>query len=242
MNKGFTLVELAIVMTIIGLLIGGILKGQEMIENARSTSLIAQVNSYIASTAAFRDKYGGTAGDMVNAQQRLPNCNATIFCLNGDGDSQIGILRGSGTDHLSDQSGDTVPTVETTMYWKHLLLAGFVSGTNPSSNPADPEWGVTHPSASIGGGFNVLQANDNGDRMYGIWIRLQNQSKGNIPFGISGVHPMTPIRAAMVDRKMDDGASNTGNVQSEAAGSDCDRSGDYDTSTQNNCIMFFKIL
>ena len=45
-QKGFTLVELAIVMTIIGLLIGGVLKGQELMENARVTSTVAQVKGY----------------------------------------------------------------------------------------------------------------------------------------------------------------------------------------------------
>ena len=54
MKKGFTLVELAIVMIIIGLLIGGILKGTEMIENAKISSTLAQVKAYTAAVPGCR--------------------------------------------------------------------------------------------------------------------------------------------------------------------------------------------
>ncbi|MCK5555335.1 MAG: prepilin-type N-terminal cleavage/methylation domain-containing protein, partial [Alphaproteobacteria bacterium] len=56
-QKGFTLVELAIVLTIIGLLIGGILKGQQLMQNARVTATIAQIQAIESATTTFRDTY-----------------------------------------------------------------------------------------------------------------------------------------------------------------------------------------
>src|SRR3989338_6112219 len=73
-QKGFTLVELAIVITIIGLLIGAVLKGQKILENARVSATITQVSSIDAAAKTFYDTYGGLPGDLANAPTRLPNC------------------------------------------------------------------------------------------------------------------------------------------------------------------------
>jgi len=79
-QKGFTLVELAIVMTIIGLLIGGILKGQELMENARVTATVAQIKSYEAAMTSFKDMYQSVPGDMLNAGTRLQGCPTVNAC------------------------------------------------------------------------------------------------------------------------------------------------------------------
>ena len=60
---GFTLVELAIVMIIIGLLIAGVLKGQALIANAQVTATVAQIKSIEAATSTFRDTYASIPGD-----------------------------------------------------------------------------------------------------------------------------------------------------------------------------------
>ena len=64
-QAGFTLVELAIVMIIIGLLIAGVLKGQELIGNARVTSTVAQIKAIDAATSTFKDTYAALPGDMT---------------------------------------------------------------------------------------------------------------------------------------------------------------------------------
>ncbi len=62
-EKGFTLVEIAIVMVIIGLLIGGVLKGQAMIQNAKVKRVVKQADEIRAAVMAFYDKYGAYPGD-----------------------------------------------------------------------------------------------------------------------------------------------------------------------------------
>ena len=84
----FTLVELAIVMIIIGLLIGGILKGQELINNARVSSTVSQTKAIETGISAFRDKYAAVPGDITNPTARIPSC-VGLCATAGNGDGLI---------------------------------------------------------------------------------------------------------------------------------------------------------
>ncbi|HMD55271.1 MAG TPA: prepilin-type N-terminal cleavage/methylation domain-containing protein, partial [Phycisphaerae bacterium] len=91
-QAGFTLVELAIVMIIIGLLIAGVLKGQALIANAQVTSTVAQVKAIEAATTTFKDTYNALPGDLGPAgvpALRLPNCAAAPCSTAGNGDGQL---------------------------------------------------------------------------------------------------------------------------------------------------------
>src|SRR5256885_676312 len=55
-QHGFTLVEIAIVLVIIGLLLGGILKGQEMITQAKIKNVIADFSGLVICSANLPDK------------------------------------------------------------------------------------------------------------------------------------------------------------------------------------------
>ena len=66
-QKGFTLVEIAIVLVIIGLLLGGILKGQEMITQAKIKNVIADFSGISAAYHGYQDRYRAIPGDDINA-------------------------------------------------------------------------------------------------------------------------------------------------------------------------------
>ncbi len=104
-QSGFTLIEIAIVLVIIGLLLGGILKGQELITSARVRNLIAQLDGTKAAFFGFQDRYRALPGDFTLATTQVPGATQ-----NGNGDGQI-----VGTESIA--------------VWDHLSHAGFINGT-----------------------------------------------------------------------------------------------------------------
>lgn len=233
-EKGFTLVELAVVMIIIGLLIGGILKGQEMIANAQITSTVAQAKAMDAATSTFRDQYDALPGDMRNATTRLVGCAAP--CVDGNGDGRLGGVVGA------------VPTAaaETLGFFPMLRLADLVTGFDGT---AAVNFGAALPTASAGGGFTVGYAATGvaqtgftvGEMRSGHYIVLTGQ-----PVAVAaGTGKLTPTQGARIDRKMDDGISNTGSVISDNFALGCRNAAadaEYDENAANSvCNIAIRI-
>jgi prepilin-type N-terminal cleavage/methylation domain-containing protein len=239
-QSGFTLVELAIVLMIIGLLIGGVLRGQELMNNARVTSTIKQVTSYSGAMYTFVDANAAFPGDMNLATSRIPGCTGS--CQNGDGNGIIGNFANVW------EGGQQAVTTENTQFWKHLALAHLITGVNPSATV--PVWGQTHPASAFPGGFTVVTVNSGGgvQQMFGsLVLRLHSCiTCANIE-GADGVAsdgaPVSPHTASQIDRKMDDGLPGSGDVQASAQGNgasvaDCEVQ--YDESNGNaQCVMSF---
>jgi prepilin-type N-terminal cleavage/methylation domain-containing protein len=119
-QQGFTLVEIAIVLVIIGLLIGGVLKGQEMITNAKVSKVENDYKGITAAILAYQDRYGTLPGDDPSASTRFPGTWSAAD--NGDGNGVVGNA-GAGAAWNS-----TVNTTENRKIWKHLRGAGFLKG------------------------------------------------------------------------------------------------------------------
>ncbi|MEZ0261270.1 MAG: type II secretion system protein [Alphaproteobacteria bacterium] len=243
-QKGFTLVELAIVMTIIGLLIGGILKGQELMENARVTSTVAQVKSYSAAVTSFKDMYQSYPGDMPGAGTRLVGCpgasGASCNPVTGAGNAGnniIGLTTWSaawGAPGVTATTGTTAATAvdsEKYLFWSHLLLANLIGGVTDEglNNAIAFQFGRTHPEAKISGGFIVgygtgvigpgsLQPAGTG--ISGTILAHVVAPAAALPITASS-NPLAPLRAAQIDRKMDDGRPGTGYVQAFGLGTSC---------------------
>ncbi len=115
-QKGFTLVEIAIVLVIVGLLIGGVLKGQEMITNAKLKRIERDHAGMVAAMFSYQDRYRQLPGDDDQADTRFTIFNGQAATINGDSDGSI--------------SGNWVGAAdtETANFWKHLRASGLVPG------------------------------------------------------------------------------------------------------------------
>lgn len=242
-EKGFTLVELAIVMIIIGLLIGGVLKGQELIENAKVTSTISQVKGFQAALVTFRDSYAATPGDMINASDRLQGCDEGTNCQDGDGDSLIEF--GTDTDPVWDLVNGTL-TEENAQAWKHMALADLITGVDVTTGDDPAAWGASHPASSLRGGYQLYFDSDLEDvadaTASGHVLRMSNGGlSGTV--GEEGSAPASGLQAANIDRKLDDGRPGSGTVLGggEACVSEDDVTAYNEMSDQKNCVPYFLI-
>jgi len=116
-QAGFTLVEIAIVLVIIGLLLGGILKGQEMITQARIKNVINDFNGITAAVNSYQDRYRALPGDDLGAGRWTGTAAGT-------GDGQWSCTGG----YRTAAPATPVNTEECNLFWQHLRLAGFVAG------------------------------------------------------------------------------------------------------------------
>ena len=118
--QGFTLIEIAIVLVIIGLLLGGILKGQELITSARVRNLISQQDGVKAAFFGFQDRFRALPGDYTAATTNIANVT-----------DDVGLW--SGRQHRQRQRQRprriAAGLYENVLAWEHLSKAGFITGT-----------------------------------------------------------------------------------------------------------------
>ena len=221
-EEGFSLVELSIALVVIGLIIGGVLKGRDLIDNARLKASMSQVAEIKLALASFTDRFEALPGDFKDAQQALGNT-----LLNGNGNH---IIEGAGLDANS----------EARQFWAHLAEAGFLPDPGKAPATGSVTFGKGAPSAKIGGGFTV-EHNPQGTDLKGHWLLLggENGSHGNGPL-------LTPLQAMAIDKKMDDGQPISGRIQArEGAGipsGRCVSNGVYNASVKEPvCVVYFEL-
>ena len=126
-QAGFTLVEIAIVLVIIGLLLGGILKGQEMITQAKIKNVVNDFNGITAAMNSYQDRYKALPGDDLNAGTRWAGA------FPGDGNGQFNTGAALEVYNNIPAAAPAAGTPEVNKFWWHLRLAGFVGGSTAAT-------------------------------------------------------------------------------------------------------------
>lgn len=139
-QTGFTLIEIAIVLVIIGLLLGGILKGQELINSARVKNLATDFRNIPVFIYGYQDKFRTLPGDDPVASSHI----------NGATDATTpGAPAARGNGVIEGSWNSPTKTDETYLFWQHVRLAGLAPG------PTDVNAGDYQPRNAVGGILGV---------------------------------------------------------------------------------------
>ncbi len=207
-QSGFTLVEIAIVLVVIGLLLGCILKGQQLINSARVRNLADQNSGVQAAYYGFIDRFRNLPGDMtclvavanVGAAVTPDNC---VTVVGGDANGRIDAIGEIGA------------------VWAHMSIAGFLNGTFDGLDAAGAVFTAASYSVGVAGGgippnafqgpIMIAHTNDYvTTAARDSIVRLAYSFGGNIP---------VPILRDL-DQKLDDGVAGTGVVRTAAETTD----------------------
>jgi prepilin-type N-terminal cleavage/methylation domain-containing protein len=213
-RSGFTLIELSIVLVIIGLIVGGVLVGRNLVDAAAIRAQLTQIEKYNTAVNTFRLKYNALPGDMDGV-------SATTFGFIprgtgiGQGDAN-GLIMGPNAGN-QERSGETVT------FWVDLSQAGLINGNfNTASETSGPatisgsSLNLYFPAAAIGQGNYVSVFNT------GYWNGVWNTGGTNYyslgaitsanGSGLYASPGLTVAQASAIDSKMDDGLPLAGNV------------------------------
>ena len=187
---GFTIIEIAIVLVIIGLLLGGVLKGQEMITSARVRNLISQQDGVRAAYFGFLDRYRALPGDYAAATNNIPNISSTGCTGNGNGNGRI----------ENNATGAGATATEDILAWEHLSKAGFLSG---SYTCAATDSDATTPINAFAVYIQLIW-----DNLFYDSTGLSANARHNLK---TGAVPSDLL--SEVDRKNDDGSAVSGTLR-----------------------------
>jgi prepilin-type N-terminal cleavage/methylation domain-containing protein len=220
-RRGFTLIELSIVLVIIGAIVGGVLIGQDLIKSAEVRAQITQIEKYNQAVNTFRGKFNAIPGDMnaTTAQQFGftvgSGCNGTNLGLR-DGN---GLLDGTPNYSLEQAIG------EVALFWADLSSSprgALIDGTFPNGGGAaipcsgggsalaltGTGLGEYFPTAKFGRGNYVYVYETSGVNWFGVSAISYTMNNGNM-FSAPAI---SVIQAYNIDKKIDDGLPATGDV------------------------------
>jgi prepilin-type N-terminal cleavage/methylation domain-containing protein len=190
MNKqaGFTLIELAIVLVIIGLLLGGVLRGQELINAAKAKSIISDYKNAQIFIYGYQDKFRAVPGDDANVVSHISGATKATSGTQGNG-----VIEGvwNATD----------VTVESVKFWEHVRMAGFATGPTNVAGPGDLPTNAENGRIGVqsaGTTFTTITG------MTGTYVMCSDKIPGSL--------------AKQVDVNLDDGETSKGSVRAVVSG------------------------
>jgi prepilin-type N-terminal cleavage/methylation domain-containing protein len=239
-ERGFTLIELSIVLVIIGLIVGGILVGQDLIKAAEIRATVAQVEKYNSAVNTFRTKYNALPGDITGPQSTAFGLftETTLVGTAGHQDGN-GLIEGGA-------SAATAPAGETLSFWRHLSDANLMDGALGSN--------TTDSLIVIGTGVVTATVNV---PARSVPATKTTPSNYFVVYSVSGINyyqivpvatvtttnytynntALTPIQAYNMDIKLDDGLPGTGVVLARALTGINLAASIAATTTANTCTL-----
>jgi prepilin-type N-terminal cleavage/methylation domain-containing protein len=211
-QNGFTLVELAVALMIIGLLIGGILKGKELILNSEVTATGAQMKNFQMAVESFKNTYRAFPGDMLSPGTRLPNCTSSPCNIPGNNNRMVGLDMGL--------------TTENTNFFVHLKAVDLIPDTKLSSSG----W----PMIPLGGQAMLIYLSPN-------WGAGITQQKSAHYLHTTGTERLPCERIPPYDKKYDDGKPNTGDIVLHPSSARAGDGVSYDPNLSGSCTMVDRV-
>ncbi|MGV3582717.1 MAG: prepilin-type N-terminal cleavage/methylation domain-containing protein [Methylophilus sp.] len=172
-QAGFTLIELAIVLVIIGLLLGGVLRGQELINSAKVKNLASDFRNIPVYVYGYQDKYRSLPGDDKAA------------------DSHVGVTAaqvGDGNGTIEGNWNSSTATEESALFWLHVRKAGFAPGsidmTDSAFYPTNADGGrlgisSTSPITNLKGQYYMCSAGINGKFAKQLDLTMDDGKQGS---------------------------------------------------------------
>jgi len=232
---GFTLLELSIVLSIIALVVGAVIIGQDIMRSTRLQSIVSDFGNYTKAIQLFKEKYHALPGDMPDAESFWGSDNSCpstpwtapysyphIPTCNGDGNGHIGD---------SDTSGNLTNTLEWWRAWQQLVNAGFIQapvngiiGGTDLAHTRQPQYAVVAggytnvPASQVTGAgwtlnYFLLTTNASNTSLwadrYGHLLNFGAQNGYSYTTGAV----LTPAEALSLDAKIDDGMPGTGQIR-----------------------------
>ncbi len=210
-QAGFTLVEIAIVLVIIGLLLGGVLKGQELINSAKIKNMINDIRSTSTFVSGYQDRFRAFPGDQT-AAQLVTNFGATPVTPFAGGapvaaQAGAGGAPPNGNGHLDGNWNDPLATPsESFVFWSHVRLANLAAGATDVNDP-------NYLPRNADGGQIGIESGINAAGAAAPYITGMRGSYYVCMDGVLGRY------AKQIDTTMDDGNTSGGSVQVVPTGS-----------------------
>lgn len=205
---GFTLMELSIALVIIGLLVGGVLVGRDLIRATQMKNVVEQRDRYTTAVNQFRDRFDALPGDFRRATEvwgAAADCNVAEAgkpTCNGNGDGQIG------SGNLTAQQAEDD---ESFRLWQHLANAELVEGAFngidqlPGTPVKGASWGVRYTGTTTTGNNRYFNG------QYGHMLGFSLDPHFYTHYA-SAVGYLTPQELSNLDQKFDDGQPAKGNL------------------------------
>lgn len=253
MSKGFSLVEISVVLIIIALIFAGISTGNVLIKQAELRSITNDLEAYKAAYASFIVAYNKPPGDIDNATFYFPvaDCEITAGACNGDGNGLI--------------LAATDSTDEVRAAMKHMAMAGLLNAYVPAvtvDNTTYLSLGTSAPRSKVDGtGYMMVNRNAAGflnqaNTLLPAFVSTDNvvyigsQKGSGAELLVYGA--LNGYEAFNLDKKMDDAMSTSGGLTGASTGyvrtivgegqSGCLAGGNYDAkSAKNSCLVGLKL-